>query len=432
MIKKKKNRAKSLEATDSPSGEGRFRAVSVLRIPGVAGVVLASFAARLPLSMMGLATIFFVQEETGSTAVAGVAVAAFSLTSGLGAPLRGRLVDRRGIDGGLLPLALAHAAATAALLVAAQLPAANVFLVLAAGLGGATAPPVNAAMRALWPTLVAPEDLDAAYGTEAVVQEIAYVAGPFLAGLLVFAVSVEAPIVVSAVLVVAGALLFARHPAAGGLRKVSAAARTPLASPGMKALVATLALGAVALGVLEVVVPIFGEEHGSAASAGLLVSAISLASLAGGVWYGMRRWTVSAVTRLIGASAVATAGYVVAVLAGSIPLLALGILVFGLTLAPTLAAVYAILDDVAPEGSAVESLTWITTATAAGAALGAALAGIAINRVSIQFALAIGALAMLLATAVPLLVRRHLEGEVGGALEAAGSGSDGRREQAAD
>jgi MFS family permease len=391
-------------------GAKRTSALSVLRKPGVTSVVLASFAARLPLSMMGLATIFFVQEESGSVAVAGLAVAAFSLMAGAGAPLRGRLVDRRGIRGGLLPLALLHAGMTAAFLLSAQVPGEDVFLILVAGLGGATAPPVNAAMRALWPSLVPPEDIDAAYGLEAVLQEVAYISGPLLAGLLITLFSVEAPIVASAILVAGGGLLFARHPAVAKLERPPDSPRPSLATPGMKALIASLALGAVALGILEVAVPIFGEEEGSAASAGILISAMSMASLVGGIWYGAQRWRTRPVTRFIRASAIATVGYAATVPADSVPQLAVGLLIFGLTLAPIMAAVYAILDDVAPRGSAVESLTWITTATAGGAAVGAMSAGILINQVSLQLALAVGTVAMVFATAIPALSRGHLEG----------------------
>src|SRR6185503_19023041 len=106
------------------------------RMPGVRRLVAASFAARLPLSMMGLATILFVQDETGSIAVAGFAVAAFSVAAAALAPARGRLVDRRGIAAGLLPLVLAHAVATAAFLVVAPLPAHDVLFILVAALGG--------------------------------------------------------------------------------------------------------------------------------------------------------------------------------------------------------------------------------------------------------------------------------------------------------
>jgi MFS family permease len=410
-----------------PQSHAPRRRLSVLRQPGVLTVVAASFLARLPLSMMGLATIFFVQERSGSIAAAGLAVAAFSMTAAVGAPWRGRFVDRRGIRGGLLPLALVHAAATAAFLVVAPLPHSGTLFVVVAGLGGATAPPVNAAMRALWPSLVAKRDRDAAYGLEAVLQEISYIAGPLLAGLLISLFSVDAPIAVSAVLVVAGGLLFSLHPAASRLGGSQRAVDASLRTTGMKALVASLAMGAVALGVLEVAVPAFSEENGSAAGAGLLISAMSVASLVGGVWYGMLRWRAAASSRLIAALGLATVGYALTPFAGSIGGLAPGLLIFGLTLAPTLAVTYAILDELAPAGAAVESLTWVTAASAGGAALGAMGAGLVIEQASIQTALGVGVGAMLLATAIPAIWRDDLLGSRDGG-QAVGPGTVGEPE----
>ncbi|HET7121376.1 MAG TPA: MFS transporter [Solirubrobacterales bacterium] len=371
-------------------------------------VVAASFAARLPLSMMGLATILFVQARSGSIAVAGFSVAAFSLTAALLAPVRGRLVDRRGIRGGLLPLSLAHAGATAALLAVAGMPAADPMFVAVAALGGATAPPVNAAMRALWSSLVEPERRDSAYALETVLQEVAFLAGPLVTGLLISLVSTSAPIVVAACLTALGGALFAAQPAAAKLPREARRSRLAIHHPGVRVLIASLALGAVAAGVLEVAIPAFSQRHGTAASAGLLISVMSAASLVGGVWYGARRWHLSPAMRFIGASAVAIVGYGITLLAASTVQMAAGLVVFGFTLSPLLAAVYSILDEVAPRGSAVESVTWITTASAGGAALGAFLSGIVIDRGGIGSALGVGLAAMAMATAIAVLWRGHL------------------------
>jgi predicted MFS family arabinose efflux permease len=380
----------------------------LLRLPGVATVVIASFAARLPIAMVGLATLFFVQAEADSAALAGLTLGAFSLTAALLAPLRGRLVDRRGVQAGLFPLALAHAATTVGLLPAAQLPGSEVLLIAVSALGGATAPPVNATMRALWPTLVPRERLDGAYSLEAVLQEATYIAGPLLTGLLVSIFSPQAPLIVAAILVAVGGLLFCSHRAAVKLGPAKTPAKVSLRSAGVRTLLAAVALAAVALGALEVAVSLFGEGEGSPASGGLLVALISGASLLGGAWYGTRRWSAPPSSRFIAASAIGAIGCALTIPAGSTLALAAGVVVFGATLAPSLAAVYSILDDVVPEGAAVEAVTWMTTATASGAAVGAFAAGVAIERASFSAALALAAGAMIVATAVALVWRDRL------------------------
>ncbi len=51
------------------------------------------------------------------------------------------------------------------------------------------------------------------------------------------------------------------------------------------------------------------------------------------------------------------------------------VLVAGATIAPTFATVYAMVDGVAPKGTATEAFAWLATTTAVGASAGAALAG---------------------------------------------------------
>src|SRR5215211_3728112 len=81
----------------------------ILRTPGVAFVVLATLIGRLPIGISGLAILLYVREVTGSFAAAGFCAGALALGSALGAPLQGRIVDRRGV-GMLVPLAALHAA----------------------------------------------------------------------------------------------------------------------------------------------------------------------------------------------------------------------------------------------------------------------------------------------------------------------------------
>ena len=51
------------------------------------------------------------------------------------------------------------------------------------------------------------------------------------------------------------------------------------------------------------------------------------------------------------------------------------LLVAGAAIAPTYAAVYALVDDAAPAGTVTEAFAWLATAIAIGAAAGAAIAG---------------------------------------------------------
>ena len=89
-------------------GAGSYRAV--LRLPFALRTFVPALAGRLAYGVFPLATLFTVQQATGSYATAGVAVAAFGLAS-LTLPAKARLADRFGQRAALPPLALLCAAA---------------------------------------------------------------------------------------------------------------------------------------------------------------------------------------------------------------------------------------------------------------------------------------------------------------------------------
>jgi hypothetical protein len=61
----------------------------------------------------------------------------------------------------------------------------------------------------------------------------------------------------------------------------------------------------------------------------------------------------------------------------------------GLALAPAISLIYLLLDSLAPVGSAAEATGWVLTAIVGGAALGNALAGVAVTEASPHAGLAV-------------------------------------------
>ncbi|MDW5598579.1 hypothetical protein VSS74_29735, partial [Conexibacter stalactiti] len=87
---------------------------ALLARPGTRAIALACGLGWLSFSSYALALVLAVEAASGSFATAGATVAAFTAGSALLAPLRGRLVDRRG-PRALVAFALPHAAALLAL-----------------------------------------------------------------------------------------------------------------------------------------------------------------------------------------------------------------------------------------------------------------------------------------------------------------------------
>src|SRR5918994_3293033 len=111
---------------------GAYR--SLMAGAGARRLALASALGWLGFGALGLAIVLTVQRATGSSAAAGLGLAGFALGSGALAPVRGRLVDRRGLRGALVPFAVASGAALLGLALAAREGAADWLLVALATL----------------------------------------------------------------------------------------------------------------------------------------------------------------------------------------------------------------------------------------------------------------------------------------------------------
>ena len=411
-------------ATRSERGRSVFPAAyrSLVARRHARHLVLAALVGRMPFAILSLALLLLVEQKTGSYATAGAVLAAFSISVGVAAPLQGRLVDRMGQTRVLVPAAVAHMLALVALVVAALERPAPATLVALAALVGASLPPLSACMRALWPTLVGDGGrLQAAFALESVVIEVIFIVGPLLTGALVLLASPAAATLVSGALALAGTLCFAVCPLSrewrGGPRSTGVAGA--LAAPGMRVLVACQAAAAIGVGTLGVAVPAFAGLHGDPGAAGALLAALGVGSLAGGLWFGAREWSGSPVRRYVVLLGLFATGLLPLALAGSIALMAALVTLAGVALAPMTAASYFLIDRLAPPGTAAEAYTWPIVGSAAGAAIGAAIAGVAVERAGVEAAFLVGAAG----AAVGMMLALAGRGALGPANVAPGAGA---------
>jgi MFS family permease len=333
-----------------------------------------SIVARLPLPMLSIGLLVHTERLTGSFAVAGVVTAVFAGALGLGGPLLGRVVDRRGHAAVLLPSSVIAAAALVAVALLPEGVPAAAPIALAALLG-VSVPPVGACLRTLLPGLVGDGSLEAAYATESTVNELTFIAGPPLVLLVGAAWSTGAALVAAALLLVVATVAFAAHPTSRGWHPAPVVARPrggSLHSAGMRTLVLALGAVGVAFGAVEVAVAAAADGLGATAAAGPLLGVWGAGSLLGGIVIARSRRSPS-----LGVLLAALAAGHLALVAGTGSVVALAALLTlaGATIAPTYARIYAMVEDVAPTGTITEAFAWLGTAVAIGAAVGAALAG---------------------------------------------------------
>ena len=132
------------------SGVSVYARILRHRRPELAGDRDATPIGRMPIGISGLAILLFVRDVTGSFASAGLCAGALALGSAIGAPLQGRLIDRRGVRM-LLPLAGLHAAGLLVVLAAGEGDAATAALAAASLVAGAATPPVSSVLRSHGP-----------------------------------------------------------------------------------------------------------------------------------------------------------------------------------------------------------------------------------------------------------------------------------------
>jgi predicted MFS family arabinose efflux permease len=369
-------------------------------------LVATSLSARLAVGVFALPLLLVAYDATGSYALAGVVTGAWSAGVAVGAPLRGRLVDRRGSRRALPPLALVSAGALGVLPLIGQTGSAWA-LATAAAVSGLSMPPFVASMRVEWQGLLGPGDprLAQAYAFESAAQVAMFVIGPLLAAAGVALVGPGLTLSATAALMLAGGLAFASQAAVERRDEEHAHVRSPIRLPGVLTLVLVTLLADTALGVVDVTLIAFANLRGYPEAGGVLIALFAAGSVLGGLLYGSRRWRGSATAQLTVITAAATVLMLPLALVES--LLPAGVLAIaaGVPSAAQWAASSLALDRASGGSAGAEAYTWLSTANAVGIAAGNAVAGALIDASGTSAAFLAGAAATSLATF--LLVARR-------------------------
>lgn len=362
------------------------RVAQLRRMTGTWLFVVA-FAARIPVAMNVVGVLTLVTLVRGSVAEGGLVSAALGIASGIGGPLIGAIADRVGQRGVLLAVAVAHPLVLAGLVAAvyAELPIA---VIAAAGaLAGATIPPASPLMRARWLALLDADSraggrgVPTALGYESMADEISFVGGPVLVGVLATAFGPVAPLAAAAVIVVVFVTAFALHPTAtlphpvdhDGVRTV-APRRELLGAPVLLPTVGMLAMGAF-FGATLASLTAFMEEAGQGEATGLLYGIMGASSAVAALLVGRlpaafplgARWAV-------GAAALAVAGLVL-VSAPSLVLLVVVFVIAGVAVGATLVTLFTIGADAAPAGHLATTMTMLSSGIIIGQGVAVALVG---------------------------------------------------------
>lgn len=380
----------------------------VLRLPGVRTLILVGLLARIPSVAAGVTlTLHVVLDLDRGYAAAGLVGAAATIGAAIGAPLLGRMVDRRGLRPVLV---LTTVSELIFWTFAGALP--YPVLLVAALAGGLLLLPTFSVIRQSLAALVPPEQRRPAYALDSMSVEISFMIGPALAVLLATTVSPRATMnAVGGGIVLAGLLLFIQNPPVRAAHEEApvSGTRVPVRSwltSRMAGILAVSVATTLVLGGTDVAVVAMLRAAGELEFTGLVLAAWGVYSLVGGFAYGaVRRAPPPVVLMLV----LGVLTIPVGLLGDSWWLVAVALLPAGFLCAPTLASTADAVSQLAPPAVRGLAMGVHGSSITVGLALGAPLAGAVIDASAPKWGFAaIGVIGALVALVVlPLELRRR-------------------------
>jgi len=338
----------------------------------------AQLTARFPNGMTSLAILLHIQYVTGSYGAAGLVLGATSVGQAIAGPVTSRWMGVWGMRRVLTTtLVICAFAITAIALFETIVP---VYMVLGL-IAGLLTPPVQSAVRTIYPKMVNSRQLTPLFSFDASLQEVIWIVAPVVITLVATQVGTVQALLLIVVILISGGAWFILSPEVGRVRiprsrrsigKVLAKPQVLLAT-----VIGFLLIGACAA-VEAGVVATF--DHGGL-EAGIVLAIFSVGSLAGGLSFGhipIGRWAMA--RRL----AIVAVGLTLTMFSLNIFWIGGTLFLAGIGIAPALAVLFAMTSASVKFSETAEAYGWIGTGQLIGAAAGSAIAGFLIDGVGPQ------------------------------------------------
>jgi len=383
----------------------RYR--ELFAIPNVWVLVLAAFPARVAYGMVALAIFFKTQQETGSVAVAGLAIGINSVAGAATAGLRGTLMDRFGQK---WPLRIFVPGYAGMMLVLNTMSDKNAILI-AAFIMGISAPPINLSVRPLWKTVVPEEYLRTAYAVDTSVMSTAGVVGPVVATSLALSSHPGSALNVAAAFMAigGGSLAITRVSRDWKPEKKEIDQVSIWRHKAIQLLMIEGCFIGFGWGIFDVAVPAFATLEKVPHRTAWVFTAMGVANIIGGLLGGLVSKKVSALKAMrltyfiwifISIPIVFTyPGWSMAIAGAFLGLIGGTIQVF----------YWEVMEAVRPKGSAVGMMGWIWTVEGTLMSVGAAAGGWIAETYSPRFAMSITSFSIIIGFTILTLGRKHLQ-----------------------
>lgn len=371
----------------------------LFQVRGVGRIVASQLVARFPFGMLTIAFLIHVERTHDSYAIAGIVLAFLSVGQAIAGPITSRMMSVVGMRP-LLSWTIAICAVT--LTSIALFPENIPLLLVLAAVAGVSTPPIQPAVRTIYPKLVSSKLLTPLFSLDATAQEIIWIVGPVMTTFIAVQFGTIPAIMAAVAFLVFGGIWFITSPAVGQVKIPRSKRRLGgvLVKPSViistfvgMALVASF--GAVEVGVVAV----FGDKG---PEAGWVLGVFALGSLVGGLFWGPKAIAPWSMARRM---AVVMLGLALAFFSTEFWWLIGTLFIAGLGVAPALTVLFANVSATMKFSETAESYAWIGSGQLVGVGLGSAVAGVSIDQFGAPSAILAGALFAAIATIMSIFAK---------------------------
>lgn len=361
-----------------------------------------ALVARLPFAMMVVGVLTLVVAARGSLQLGGLSSAAVGIGSAIVGPFLGAAADRYGQRVPLLISAVVHSAALVGLAFIAYSGSPDWLLLAVAFFVGATSPQTSPMSRSRLVLIIQnqiaaerrPKLLSQVLAYESAADEVVFVFGPFIVGLLATFFGPRTPILAAAALTLLFIISFALHHTSAPAKSAAERAETlapasELAKPSLLVVViGVLAIGFV-FGSTLTSLTAFMQAEGRPESAGLYygVMGVGSAILAISVAFFSPKFTLR--YRWFVFALFIAAGLAVFAISDTSFHIAVGLALTGIGIGPLLVTMYGLGTARSPEGRSATVMTMMGSSIILGQSISAAITGSVAENLGVSQSLAL-------------------------------------------
>lgn len=389
---------------------------AVLKLAPIRRMLLAAFLSRVPMGILGLATVLFLHQEGRSYGVAGLVGGMLGFGLASSAVLQARVVNRRGRTS-LAIVAPVFVLVAIGLLVGGTQgwPA---FVLAPLGLGvGALLPASSSIVRGQYSAAInsSPELERSVFALDSALTESTYISGPALVALSVAVASAAVAIgaaVVAAVCSVA-ALLRTHAEVVVPDRPEASRGRFRYPRAVVALIVATFPVG-FGFGVDDVAYPAYATAHHHAAVSGILLALAALVAVCSGLAYGLASERVPTTTVLFVGAFLYPVAFALPALGSSFVTMCFLVLPVGLATGWWVTARNHVVSVASPMDLRTSANGWVLLSVYLGQAVGLIVGGAIVDAAGWRIAILVGGSVVAGTTVVTMLARAALLDEAHG------------------